>query len=117
MEPPIVLAAKAAAAVDRLQRLFVAKLQQNLRADRARIAALADELELDPMTLRIDFVAIDEQRALLIGDHDVERTAIEEIGERDRSPVVQIVRSDRFGRVDESIVTLIDEHARALVSR
>src|SRR5206468_3651145 len=85
--------------------------------DRAAIALLARELELDPVVAAAAIVPVDEQRTLLIGDHDVEHAAIPQVGQGHRAPVVLIGDAGGLRGIHPSLAALVHQHARALVAR
>src|SRR6266513_211336 len=98
MQAAIVLAAESRAAIYHLPLPAWPDLRRHLGADRAAVAARADELELDPaLTPRPPLpsgegerVAIEQRPALLIRHHHVEQPSVEEIGHHDTAAVEQI---------------------------
>src|SRR6266536_6456996 len=108
MQAAIVLAAESRAAIYHLPLPAWPDLRRHLGADRAAVAARADELELDPVgphsldpsPLRCTqgrlfgrggtpgkLILIDQRPALLIRHDDIEQPAIEKIGQRDTAAV------------------------------
>ena len=71
MQGPLIFGAKAAAAGDFLHLLPSVPKQPYLRADGAAITGGPFEFKFDPPIFRRHLVLIDEQRAFLIGDHQV----------------------------------------------
>src|SRR5437867_8184259 len=89
MQSAIVLAAKSHPAIDNLPLPRRAELDGHLGADRAAIAARADQLELEPVA-RSGRVLIQQCPALLIGNHHIQYAVIEQIGHRDGSSIQPI---------------------------
>src|SRR5204862_3083680 len=114
---PVVLAGESGPAVDDATLHEVAGLDRHLGADRAAVAARADELELDPVVGRIGLVAIEDGRLVLIGDDDIHRAAVGEVGHGHGASVVQVVHADAVRHVDPAGDSAIEVHARALVAR
>src|SRR2546430_3997494 len=92
MEAPIVLTTESRSAAHHLSLFDSSEFRRDLRANRAAIAAGPDQLELHPMTVPCarQGVAVQQRPALLVRDYDVERTTIEEIGDRDRTAVESV---------------------------
>src|SRR6266536_6108899 len=103
MQAAIVLAAESRAAIYHLPLPAWPDLRRHLGADRAAVAARADELELDPVGPHPlapspfgrggtpgKLILIDQRPALLIRHDDIEQPAIEKIGQRDTAAVEQV---------------------------
>src|SRR6266480_4714871 len=125
MQAAIVLAAESRAAIYHLPLPAWPDLRRHLGADRAAVAARADELELDPaLTPRPPLpsgegerVAIEQRPALLIRHHHVEQTIVEEIGHGDRPAIQQVGDTGFLCDIHKSRLAAIQQHARALEAR
>ena len=82
VQPALILCAKPAAAAYLLHLNLVIPVQLDARANRTSVARTAFQLEINPMTSRLDRVAIHQQWSALIRDDDIERASVAEIGER-----------------------------------
>src|SRR6267378_4193272 len=116
MQPAIVLATESHPAIDDLPLPRRAKLDRHLRADRAAIAARADKLQLEPVA-RGALVLIDQRTSLLVRDHHVERTSIEQIRHGNRTAIQAIGDTGRLRDILKATAPAIEQHARALVPR
>ena len=90
MQAALVLRGEAAAAGNFLHLLLAVPEQRDLRADRAAVAGGAFQFEFDPLIFRRHRVLVDQQRALLVGDHNIEHAAIPQVRQRDGAAVVSI---------------------------
>src|SRR5688572_29830901 len=91
-------------------------MQLDVGADRTAIAGTAFELELNPVTARLDGVAVNEQRSALVRDDDVEDAAIPQIRERDGAAVEGIPGADHLGDVGQAPGAIVDPHALPFVA-
>src|SRR5262249_39840904 len=94
MEAPLILRAEPTATRHFLRLLLSVPKQAHLRADGAAIALRAFQLEGDPFVVRRDGVFVEQRWAFLIRDHHVELTAVGEVAQRDRAPVINIGHAD-----------------------
>ena len=76
MQPPVILRGKSAAAGHFLDLLLAIPEQCDLRADRAPVTCGSFQFEFDPLIFWRDGVLVKKQRAVLIGDDNVEHAAI-----------------------------------------
>src|SRR2546422_8283548 len=118
MEAPIVLTTESRSAAHHLSLFDSSEFRRDLRADRAAITAGTDQLELHPMTVPCgrQGIAVQQRPALLVRDDDVERTTIEEIGDRDRAAVESVRDSCCLSDIDEAVAAAVDQHAGSLVA-
>ena len=79
-------------------------------------AARAFEIEPDPGAARRDLVAVEQQRPALVGDDDVERAAIPQVGDGDRSAVVAIRRADHLRDVEKASGAVAHPHLLLLIA-
>src|SRR3954470_11519735 len=100
VQAAVVLAGESRSAVDDAALAQIACLDRHLGADRAAIAAGAYQLESDPVVGAVRKIAVDESGLVLVGDDDVHRAAIPQVGERHRSSVVKVGRTDLLRDVD-----------------
>src|SRR5689334_5010799 len=99
VQPAIVLARESHPAVDQLELTRATALEGHLGTDRAAIALGSHELEPDPVVAGRDGVLIDQGRLVLIRDDDVEHAAVEQVGERDGTPIVRVRDADERSNV------------------
>ena len=76
-----------------------------LRFEQVRAGSLSDaqppgQVEGNPVALRRDVVAVEQQRAALVGDDHIEHAAVAEVAERDGAAVVAIGDADHRRDVD-----------------
>ena len=120
MQPPIVLTAEPHPTIHDLALADCPELDRHLGADRAAIAARADEFEPNPMCVPgRGSVPIQQWPALFVRDHDIQLPAIEEIGHRDRPPVEEVRDSCRLRNIHElsrAARPCIHQYPRALVA-
>src|SRR2546421_8742880 len=88
VQPSLILRGESAAPRHFLELLMSVPVERHLRSDGAAIARGAFQLEFDPRIFRRDRIPVDEERAVLMGDHDVECAAIPQIREGHRTTVV-----------------------------
>jgi hypothetical protein len=100
MQPPVVLARESRSPVDDPPLPEITRLEHDLGADRAPVAARADEPEGDPVVGAVGMVAIDHGRLVLVRDDHVDRAMIGEVSERHRAAVVQVRHADPRRHVD-----------------
>src|SRR6267378_635688 len=116
MQPAIVLAAESHPAIDDLPLPRRAELDRHLGADRAAIAARADQLQLEPVA-RGALVLIEQRTSLFVRDHHVERTSIEQIRHGNRTAIQAIGDTRRLRNILEACTPAIEQHARSWTSR
>ena len=101
MQPALVLRGETAASGNFLHLLLAVPEQRDLGADRAAVAGGAFQFKLDPLIFRRHRVLVNQQRPLLVGDHNVEHAAIPQIRQRDRAAIVSVGDADRLGDIDK----------------
>src|SRR5262249_22519625 len=111
----LILRAESAAAVHLLYLHLLVPVQFDASADCAPVARTAFQLEINPMTSRLDGVAIHQQRSALVRDDHVECASVAEIGERHRPAIVDIVDADHLRHIRESTEAVIHPHPLSLV--
>jgi hypothetical protein len=99
VQPPVVLARESRPAVDDPPLCEISRLEHHLGADRAAIAARADEPEGDPVVGAVGIAAIQHRWLILVRDDHVDGAAIGEVGERHRAAVVQVRHADRLRHI------------------
>ena len=117
MQAPLVLRGEAAASGNFLHLLLAVPEQRDLGADRAAVAGGPFQLKFDPLIFRRHGVLVDQQRALLIGDHDIEHAAVPQIGKRDRAAVISVADSDRLGHIDKLAGAIVQPNRLCLIAR
>ena len=116
MQSPIVLTGKPGPAVDHSALRQLSRLEHDLGADRAAIAARADEVEGDPVIRAVRIVAVEHRRLILIRDDHVHGATIGGVDQSHGSTVVVVGDADGLGDVGPACRTTIEVDARALVS-
>src|SRR5687768_14465923 len=81
VQPPVVLARESRSAIDDPPLGEISRLEHHLGADRAAIAARADEPEGDPVVGAVRIRAIQQRWLALVRDDYVHRTTIRQVGE------------------------------------
>ena len=116
MEAAVVLGGETVAAGDLLDLFLAVPAHGDLRADGAAVAPGALEGELDPLVAGVDGVAVEEQGAALVGDDDIERARIEQVGHDDGAAVKGVGDADGVGDVDELARAVVEPNALLLVA-
>src|ERR1700680_13557 len=101
MQPPLVLRGETTASRHLLHLLLAIPEQSDASADRTAVAGGSFQFELDPLVLLRHRVLVDQQWPLLVSDHNVEDTAVPQVGKRDCTAVVSISDSHRLGHIDK----------------
>src|SRR6185503_16111146 len=114
---PVVLAGESGSAVDDATLGEIARLEHHLGADRAPVAASADETEPNPVAAAVRVVAVQDRRLVLIGDDDILRAATGEVGDCHGAAVVEVIHAYVARDVDPAGDAAIEIDPRSLVSR
>src|SRR6266851_6468146 len=117
MEPPLVLAAEAAAATHSLHLLSSTPVKFNFGAERAAIARSTFQFKVDPFVIWRDRIFVDKQRSTLVGHNHIEHASIPQIGEYDRASIVRVCRAHRLRHVIELARAIVYPDTLLLIAR
>ena len=81
-----------------------------------RLLVGALQLKLDPLVLGRHGVLVQQEPSVLVGNDDVERAAIPEIGQGNRATVGGVGDSDRLGHVHKLACAVIEPKLLGLIS-
>src|ERR1700679_2893582 len=116
MQPAVVLGGESASTGNLLQLVLAVPVKSDLRTDRTVVAGGADKRKFQPLVPRSHRVLVDQQRAALVRHHYIENPAVPQVSHGDRSPVVDIVRTNRLGYIDEFSCPIVDPHFLLLLA-
>jgi len=83
VKPTLILGGVTARRDEFLQLLLAVPINSDPRADGASIALCSREIKADPIRLRRDSIAVEQQRPPLVGRQDVEGSVVIEVGQSD----------------------------------
>src|ERR1700730_15922 len=116
MQRSLILCAKSAASRNFLHLPLPVPEHCDLRSYRGAIAVRADKLKFNPLILWRNRVFVNQQRATLVGDHDVENAAIPQIGHGYRAPVIGVGYAHGLSDIRKFASAIIYPHALLLIA-